>query len=416
MSAKTERKRHATAVQGPGHSGAERRTDARYMARALALARRAMGRTSPNPLVGAVVVRGGHIVGEGFHERAGHPHAEAVALGAAGEAARGATLYVNLEPCAHFGRTPPCADAIAAAGVRRVVAACGDPNPLVAGRGFARLRAAGVAVTEGVLAEEARALNEPFFHYVTTGRPFFLLKAAMTLDGKIATAAGRSRWITGEEARAEVHRLRAGLDAVLVGVGTVLADDPLLTARLPGGRDPVRVVADSRLRLPVTARVLNPDSPAPLWVATTEAGWRARGRSLLAAARRRGAACEILVLPAREGRVDLEALAEELARRQVTSVLVEAGATLNAALLAAGLVQKVAFFLAPTIVGGEAAPGPVGGPGVAELTSSWRLDGVRVRPVGSDLLVTGYVRGRAAAGATLAPDGAGEGGPACSRA
>ncbi len=373
------------------------------MARAMALARRAEGRTSPNPLVGAVLVQGDRVVGEGFHERAGLPHAEAVALAAAGEAARGATLYVNLEPCAHFGRTPPCADAIVAAGVRRVVAACGDPNPLVAGRGFARLRAAGVEVTEGVLAEEARALNETFFHYVTTGRPFFLLKAAMTLDGKIATAAGRSRWITGPEARAEVHRLRASLDAVLVGVGTVLADDPLLTARTPGGRDPVRVVADSLLRLPAESRVLNPDSPAPLWVATTEAGWRARGPALLAAARRRGAACEVLVLPAREGRVDLAALAAELARRRVTSVLAEAGATLNAALLAAGLVDKVAFFLAPAIVGGEAAPGPVGGAGVAELASSWRLEGIRVRPVGADLLVTGYVRG-------------GEEGRACSRA
>lgn len=362
------------------------------MARALALAQRAAGRTSPNPLVGAVLVRGGRVVGEGFHEGAGLPHAEAVALAAAGEAARGATLYVNLEPCAHFGRTPPCADAVIAAGVSRVVAACRDPNPLVAGRGLARLRAAGVSVTEGVLAEQARELNEPFFKFITTGCPFVLMKVAMTLDGKIATAAGESRWITGEEARAEVHRWRGRLDTVLVGIGTVLADDPLLTARLPGARDPVRVVVDSRLRLPPCARVLNPESPAPLWVATTEAAWRERGRQLLAAARERGAACEVIPLPQREGRVDLRALAQELGQRRITGVLLEGGATLNAAMLEAGLVDKVAFFLAPALVGGEAAPGPVAGGGVARLAAAWRLERTAVRAVGSDLLVTGYVR------------------------
>ncbi len=361
--------------------------DTAFMARALALARRAAGRTSPNPLVGAVVVKDGRVVGEGYHQKAGTPHAEVHALAAAGTGARGATLYVTLEPCSHHGRTPPCTEAILAAGVRRVVAAVQDPNPRVAGRGFERLREAGVEVTAGVLEEEARRLNEAFFVYVTAGRPFVAMKTAMTLDGKIATACGESRWISGEASRALAHRLRSELDAVMVGIGTALADDPQLTARPPGtaSRDPVRIVVDSALRLPPDARLLQLDSPAPTWVATTERAPAERRRALEAAG------AEVLVLPERDGRVDLAALMAELGRREVTSVLLEGGATLNAAALAAGVVDKVLCFVAPKVVGGAAAPGPVGGPGVERLAGAWRVERLAAEAVGEDILLTGYL-------------------------
>lgn len=364
------------------------------MARALDLARRGAGRTSPNPMVGAVVVREGRIVGEGYHEKAGTPHAEVHALRAAGPAAAGATLYVTLEPCNHHGRTPPCTEAIIAAGIARVVAAVKDPNPRVAGSGLARLRAAGIAVTEGVLAEEARELNEAFFHFITTGRPFVIMKYAMTMDGRIATATGESRWISSPEARERVHRLRAAADAVMVGIGTVLHDDPLLTCRVPGGRDPVRVVVDSRLRIPPSARVLSVRSEAPTWLATTPLAAPER-RAAIRSLRRTGACpVEILEIPARDGRVDLGALLAELGRREITSVLLEGGAELNAAMLAAGAVQKVLGFVAPKLVGGREAPGPVGGSGVA-LPEAWRVEGLKVEKVGEDVLLTGYVSGGA---------------------
>jgi diaminohydroxyphosphoribosylaminopyrimidine deaminase/5-amino-6-(5-phosphoribosylamino)uracil reductase len=360
-----------------------------YMRLALDLARCGRGRTSPNPMVGAVVVKEGRIVGQGYHERAGGPHAEVVALREAGEAARGATLYVSLEPCCHTGRTGPCTEAILEAGVARVVAAMKDPNPLVAGRGLERLRQAGLEVTVGVLEREAARLNEVFCKYITTRRPFVVLKVAMTLDGKIATRTGASRWITGPAAREYVHALRDTYDAVLVGRGTVLADDPALTVRLPqGGRDPVRVVLDSRARLPETARVLQTGSPAPTIVAVTgDAPAERIGRLEEAGAR-------VMVLPGEGGRVSLPALLEELGRREITSVLVEGGATVHAAALAAGVVDKVVWFVAPKIFGGREAPGPVGGPGVADPAAALALEDVEVTRYGPDICIEGYVRGR----------------------
>lgn len=386
------------------------------MRRALRLARRAAGRTSPNPMVGAVVVRDGRVVGEGYHARAGAPHAEAHALRAAGAEAAGATLYVTLEPCDHHGRTPPCTEAIIAAGVRRVVAAAEDPNPLVAGRGLERLRAAGLTVETGVLEDEARALNEAFFKFISTGRPFVTWKYAMSLDGKVAAHTGVSRWISGERARTLVHRLRAGADAIMVGVGTALADDPLLTARGrgghggSGGRDPVRVIVDSRLRLPATARVLHPGSAAPTWVATTPHAPAERRRALEAAG------AEVLMLPDAGGRVHLPALMDELGRRQVTSVLCEGGPTLAAALLEDSLIDKVYCFISPRLIGGAAAPGALAGTGSPNPDLAWRLHRAAWRRVGEDLLAVGYVSEAAAAryvgggaGAASAAEGGGRG-------
>ena len=360
--------------------------DLAWMTRALELAALGAGLTAPNPVVGAVLVRDGQAVGEGSHLRAGGPHAEAAALAAAGPRARGATCYVTLEPCAHHGRTPPCADALVAAGVARVVVACPDPDPRVDGRGIGRLRAAGVEVVTGVAEPAARALNRAFLHRVTTGRPHVTLKAAMTLDGKIAAVDGESRWITGEAARAHAHRLRFESDAILVGLGTVLADDPQLTVRGPDlpAKEPLRVVADSRLRVPAGARLFTAGDPARAIVACAAPA----PAGPAAALRARGA--RVLELPADGGRVELRALLSELAQLDVLGVLVEGGAELAGGLLDAGLVDRVAFFVAPRLLGGRSAPGPVGGSGRA-LKAAVSLSGVTCRPVGEDLLVEGDV-------------------------
>jgi diaminohydroxyphosphoribosylaminopyrimidine deaminase/5-amino-6-(5-phosphoribosylamino)uracil reductase len=324
-------------------------------------------------------------VGEGYHPRAGEPHAEVLALRAAGPRARRATLYVSLEPCCHHGRTPPCTDAILAAGVRRVVAATLDPFPRVSGGGVAALQAAGVDVTVGTLEAEARRLNEAFFKAVTRGLPFVTLKAAMTLDGKIATVTGHSRWVTGEAARRYVHRLRDRHDAILAGIGTVRADDPLLTARLPRARDPLRVVVDARGELSLNSQIGRTLGTVRTLVATTEAASRERREALAAAG------AEVLALPAEEGRVAPRALMAELVRRDIHSVLAEGGAEIHASLLAADLVDKVILFIAPKLVGGRAAPGPIGGAGVARMEEAVRLQDVRVRRFGVDLAVEGYV-------------------------
>jgi diaminohydroxyphosphoribosylaminopyrimidine deaminase / 5-amino-6-(5-phosphoribosylamino)uracil reductase len=365
----------------PGHR------DALWMDRALRLAERGIGLTSPNPVVGAVLLRDQRVVGEGTHLRAGGPHAEAAALAAAGPAARGATCYVTLEPCAHFGRTPPCADALVRAGVSRVVAAIGDPHPEVDGRGLARLRAAGVTVTVGVREAQARALNRAFFCAVTEGRPHVTVKAAMTLDGKIASADGASRWITGEAARLEAHRLRFVADAILVGIGTVLADDPQLTVRHPGlsSKEPLRVVVDSRLRIPADARVLRSGDPGRALVACVAPA----PAGPAAALRARGA--RVLELPGEGGRVDLRALLEALRALDVIAVLVEGGGDLGGALAEAGLVDRVAFFVAPRLLGGREAPGPLGGRG-RPLKDALALGDVTTRRLGDDLLVEADVR------------------------
>lgn len=331
------------------------------MARALGLAAEGRGATSPNPMVGAVLVKDGEVVGEGFHPRAGEPHAEVFALRAAGERARGATLVVTLEPCCHQGRTGPCTEAVISAGVARVVVAAVDPNPLVAGRGVQRLEDAGLSVVSGVMAAEAERLNEAFNHWILTRRPLVTLKLATSLDGRIAARTGSSRWITGAAARARVHALRAASDAVAVGIGTALADDPLLTARgVPGRWDPpVRVVLDSSLRLPPAARLLDPALPGAVLIATAAPPGDPRGRALT------DAGAELLHLPGERGQVDLRALMAALggrAGRPVTSLLVEGGGTLAGALVRADLVDKLVLHQAPLLLGGDAvaAVGPLG--------------------------------------------------------
>ncbi len=361
--------------------------DRQYMALAFRLAARGAGYTSPNPMVGAVVVRDGRIVGQGYHRRYGGPHAEVEALLRAGEQARGATLYVTLEPCNHHGKTPPCTAAVLAAGISRVVIANADPNPRVTGGGAAYLRAQGLQVEMGLLAEVGQKLNEAFFKAVTTGRPWVIAKAAASLDGKIATHTHEAQWITGPKARAWVHRLRHQVDAIIVGIGTVLADNPQLTTRLPRGqgRDPVRLILDSRLRLPLDAQVLHVKSAAPTWVACTDMA----SPEKRAALQDQGA--EVLVLPARDGKVDLEALLTVLGQRRLQSLLVEGGAEIHGAFFDAGLIDKVHLFLAPKIIGGRQAPGILGGRGITHLANAPLVRGMTIRRLGPDLLISGYL-------------------------
>ncbi len=314
---------------------------------ALAAGEAGRGRTSPNPVVGALVVRKGRVIARGFHARAGEPHAEVMALKKVGQAARGADLFVTLEPCVHFGRTPPCVDAIIAAGVRRVIIGTIDPNPLVKGRGVRRLRRAGIDVVSGVFETECRAANAAFFTFMQKGRARAVLKVAATLDGKIATASGDSRWVSGPDARALVHRWRDEFDAVLVGAETVRKDDPQLTTRRSGGkgRDAVRVMLDSRCTLPLTAGVFCLKSHAPTIVATTAAAPLGRRQAL----EKRGV--EVIVCKTRSGRIDLEDLLVRLGARGLLDVLVEGGATVFGSFLAAGLVDELRIFVAPRVVG-----------------------------------------------------------------
>ncbi len=360
--------------------------DRMYMRRALELAGRARGRTSPNPMVGAVLVKDGQVVGEGFHSFAGGDHAELVALREAEGAARGATLYVSLEPCCHHGRTPPCVDRLVAAGIARVVAACEDPNPAVSGKGLGALRAAGLPVQVGVLAEEATRLNEAFFTFVRTGRPFVILKSAASLDGKIATRTGESRWITGEKARLRVHRFRNEVDAVLVGIGTVLRDDPLLTTRLGTAdqRDPARVIVDNLARLPLRAKVINRASTAPTYLAVSERAPAARIEAL----QREGV--QVLVVEGSPRRVSLLQLMEALGKLGFLSVMIEGGAEINASAIREGVVDKVVLFLAPLLMGGKSAPSAVGGPGVETLAEAVRLRDLRIERLDEDLVIEGY--------------------------
>ncbi len=354
------------------------------MRAAMALARRGLGTVWPNPAVGCVIVADGRVVGRGWTQPSGRPHAETEALARAGARARGGTAYVSLEPCAHWGRTPPCADALIAAGIRRVVAALEDPDRRVAGRGLRRLAAAGVAVECGLCAEEAAEINAGFLCRVRRGRPLVSLKLATSLDGRIATAAGESRWITGPAARAYVHGLRARYDAVMIGTGTALADDPELTCRLPGlaGRSPVRVVLDRQLRLPLGARVIAGAGQVPTWILTLPEADPARRAALAASG-----VTLIDVPPDPAGGLDLAAALAALAARGLTRLLVEGGARLAAALLRAGLVDRVLWLHAPLLLGGD------GVPAVAELNLAALADGPRFEPlsverVGTDVLTT----------------------------
>ena len=354
------------------------------MARALELARKGTALTSPNPMVGCVIVKNGRNIAEGFHTYAGRDHAEVIALEKAGRAARGATLYINLEPCCHTGRTGPCTDAILRAGVKRVVAAMRDPNPQVAGRGFAKLRRAGIEVAVGVLEAEAQRLNEGFAKWIRTGLPFVTQKIAMTLDGQIATGAGRNRtitWITSEESRREVHAMRHAADALVTGIGTVLADNPRMTDRSgrPRRRKLLRVVMDTRLRMPVRSKLVQSAGDG-LLIFTNAPLDSAPARTL----QRAGA--EVLHLPLHDKRLDMRAAMRELGRREILNVMIEGGSVLNAAALRNRVVDKMVLFIAPRIIGGN--PMPVVDRPVANMPN---LRDVRLRPSGPDIVVEGYL-------------------------
>ena len=355
----------------------DRDADLHWSARALDLAQLADFRTSPNPMVGAVVLdRDGQVAGEGCHRGPGQPHAEEEALNRAGERATGGTLYVNLEPCIHAHRSPCCADAVIESGVRRAVIAMTDPDSRVRGRGVQALESAGIETLVGLHEDRARRLNEFYIKHRLTGRPFVTAKFAMSLDGKIATRAGESRWITREESRLHAHRLRSQHDAILVGINTVIADDPELTARLDGDdvRQPVRVVVDSQLRINQSARVVGPNT----LIASTRTG--------------SVGAAEVVKLPATpEGRVSLPDLLDELGRRNLISALVEGGGEVHAAFFAAGLVDKVHAYIAPKLIGGRNAPGPLGGEGIEHLANAIQLSAAEITQLGDDFLITAYV-------------------------
>lgn len=364
-------------------------THEEYMRRALELARRGEGHVSPNPMVGCVVVKDGRVIAEGCHERVGEYHAERNALRNCSEDPAGADLYVTLEPCCHYGRTPPCTEIILEKKIARVFVAALDVNPLVAGKGVQILRDAGVTVETGLLEEEARRLNEVFYHFFETRRPFVAMKYAMTLDGKIACRTGDSQWITNEASRTFVHGLRKKYSSILVGIGTVLADDPMLNCRTEEGVDPVRVVADSGLRLPESSRLAQTARDIPTLVAASEACLATEEGMAKADALR---ALQVEVVPCGSERVDFERLLGLLAERDLDSVLVEGGGTVNAGFLEAGLVDRVYAFLGPKLVGGAESRSPVEGHGVARMADAAELTDIEVERFEDDIMITGRVK------------------------
>lgn len=364
-----------------------RREAERYMSRALSLAKRGQGRTSPNPMVGAVIVKEGKIVGEGYHRAPGEPHAEVEAIKAAGDNTQGAELYVTLEPCNHYGRTPPCTLAIMAAGIKKVYYGIDDPNPTVIGGGADTLRKAGVDVVGPIIKDRCTAINEVYLTNVTMRRPFAILKLAMSLDGRIATKTGASKWITSEESRMKVHRIRDRVSAIMVGIQTVLQDNPSLTTRLKGvqGRDPVRIVADSNLRTPPDAAIFNASSQAGVIIATRkDPPTRLKSRLEKKGAR--------IVTTDSPDKVNLVDLFSQIYRMGITSVLIEGGAGLAWGALDARVVDKCSFFYAPLIIGGKSAPSGIGGAGINHLEEAPRLVNVKSLKVGPDILVEGRVQ------------------------
>lgn len=356
-----------------------------YMHKALELAQRGRGRVEPNPMVGAIVVKDGNILSEGWHEYFGGPHAEVVALEKAGEQARGATLYVTLEPCAHRGKTPPCVEKIISSGIKRVVFTLIDPNPLTSGLGRHGLLEAGIEVVEGVLKEEARRLNAPFFKLMTSGMPYVIAKWAMSLDGKTATYTGDSRWVSSKESREYVHKVRSQVDAVVVGINTVLRDDPLLTCRIPGGKNPQRIVLDSQARLPMGCKLLATLEESGVIVATTASAPTERVESL------KRVGCGVVVLKGDERGVDLVEFLKTLGQWKYTNILLEGGGSLTASFFERNLVDKVMVFVSPKIIGGAEARTPVGGKGVAHVRDCWRLKEIQLTRFSEDILVEGIV-------------------------
>lgn len=371
-------------------------THEEYMRRALELARRGEGHVSPNPMVGCVVVKDGRIISEGYHEKVGEYHAERNALLRCEEDPAGADLYVTLEPCCHYGRTPPCTEIIIEKGIGRVFVAALDVNPLVAGKGVQTLRDAGIEVVTGILEQEAMDLNEVFYHFFETHRPFVAMKYAMTLDGKIACYTGDSQWITGETARAYVHHLRKRYSSILVGITTALKDDPMLNCRTEEGVDPVRLVADSQLRLPTDSRLAQTAKDIPTWVFTTEETLRsAKGRERADALNRLGVdviPCGYAGATDHHSRIDISNLLSILADRDIDSVLVEGGGTVNASFLEAGLVDRVYAFLGPKLVGGEESRSPIEGSGVPRMEAAVELEDIELQQFDDDLMITGRVK------------------------
>ena len=351
---------------------------------ALELAKKGTGRPAPNPLVGAVIVKDGRVIGQGWHERYGEAHAERNALTSCQESPEGAVMYVTLEPCCHHGRQPPCTDAILTSGIRRVVIGSDDPNPLVAGKGIQLLRAQGITVTTGILREDCDRINAVFFHYIQTGLPYVVMKYAMTLDGKIAAYTGASKWITGEAAREHVHQQRHRYTAIMAGVGTVLADDPLLTCRIPDGKNPIRIICDSKLSTPLTAQIIQTARQVPTILATccTE-----QKRQLAYET----AGCRVLTAESKNGRVDLRKLVQQLGREGIDSILLEGGGTLHWAALESGIVQKVQAYIAPKLLGGQSAKTPIEGQGFPTPTQGIHLVNSRITQLGEDFLVESEV-------------------------
>ncbi|VAX28935.1 Diaminohydroxyphosphoribosylaminopyrimidine deaminase / 5-amino-6-(5-phosphoribosylamino)uracil reductase [hydrothermal vent metagenome] len=359
-------------------------SDLLYMKRALRLAKKGRGRTAPNPMVGAVVVLQGKIVGEGYHHAAGKAHAEILALEAAGPLVKGATLYTTLEPCCHIKkRTPPCTEALIKSGVVRVVSAMKDPNPRVSGKGFKQLKDAGIQVEQGLLREAAEFLNEVFMKNMETGQPFVTLKAAMTLDGRIATASGESKWISGERARLEVDRLRAEADGVLVGIGTVLADDPMLRLRKTKGKNPIRVVLDPHLKIPLSSRLVETARETPTVILTTEAAAPLQGKAL----ERKGVLVRKIALQGKE--MPFKVILHDLAKQGITHLLVEGGGGVNGIALRSGCVDRVIFYISPRFLCGADAKGVVTGTALPSLALAPTLKNMTVRRMGNDIRIEG---------------------------
>lgn len=363
--------------------------DEQYMAMALSLAKKGAGFTNPNPMVGAVIVKDGKIIGEGYHKKYGGPHAEVNAFADAdkrGENTKGATIYVTLEPCFHYGKTPPCVDLVLKKEVSRVVIGTLDPNPLVAGQSVTKMEKAGIEVVSGVLKEECLKLNEIFFQYVTTKKPFILLKSALSLDGKMATVTGESQWISCEESRREVHELRGVYASIMVGIGTVLADNPSLTCRLEGKKSPIRIIVDSSLQTPIDANVLKNQDIAKTIIATTSKAKEEKKRQIEAMG------VEILVFDEKDGHVNLNQLQEAISERKIDSVLLEGGADLAFGAIRAGIVDKVRYYIAPMMLGGQQSKAALGGEGFEHLSDAFLLENVTTRQIGQDICVEGYRR------------------------
>ena len=358
--------------------------DSDYMRLALQLAKKGCGWTAPNPMVGAIIVKNNQIIGQGWHEKYGEAHAERNALASCTENPENATMYITLEPCCHYGKQPPCVDAILAAGIRRVVVGSVDPNPLVAGKGVEILRAHGIEVTENILQKECDRLNEVFFHYIQTSRPFVVMKYAMTMDGKIASYTGASKWITGETARAYVQQQRHRYNGIMVGIGTILADDPLLNCRMAGGKNPVRIICDTHLRTPLHSQVVTTAKEIPTILATCCTDSRKTENY-------EQAGCRILCLPVKDGHVDLSLLMEKLGQEQIDSILLEGGGTLNWAALKSRIVQRVQAYIAPKLFGGQEAKTPIEGTGVPNPADAFRLENSVLKKLGNDFYIESEV-------------------------